>query len=75
MFTYHIEGQFLLSYERLKTYFQTSVQEIGANLGHFPILKQQYLKNGLKNHGARNDVLYVVCKLSDDTSYFSNEQT
>ena len=26
---------FLLSYERLKTYSQTSAQEIGAILGHF----------------------------------------
>ena len=31
---------FLLSYERLKTYFQTSAQEINAILGHFHILKQ-----------------------------------
>ena len=32
-------------------------------------------KNGLKNKGAHNDVLYVVFyKLSYDTSYFSNEQ-
>ena len=48
---------------------------ISAILGHFPILKQQYLKNGLKNKGARNHVLYVVFyKLSYDTSYFSNER-
>ena len=32
---------FLLSYERLKTYFPTSAQEISAIFGHFPILKQQ----------------------------------
>ena len=31
----------LWSYERLKTCFQTSAQEICANLGLFPILKQQ----------------------------------
>ena len=31
----------LWSYECLKTYFQTSAQEICANLGLFPILKQQ----------------------------------
>ena len=31
----------LWSYERLKTYCQTSAQEICANLGLFPILKQQ----------------------------------
>ena len=69
-FIFHI----LLSYERLSTYFQTSTQEISAILGHFPILVQQYLKNGLKNQGARNVVLYVVFyKLSDDTSFFSNE--
>ena len=30
----------------------------------------------MKNQGNRNNVLYVVFyKLSDDTSYFSNEQT
>ena len=29
------------SYERLKTYFRTSAQEISAILGHFPILIQQ----------------------------------
>lgn len=33
--------KYLLSYERLKTYFQTSGQEICAILGFFPILKQQ----------------------------------
>ena len=31
----------LLSYERLKLYFQTSAQEISAILEYFPILKQQ----------------------------------
>ena len=30
-----------LRYERLKPYFQTSVQEISPILGYFPILKQQ----------------------------------
>ena len=30
---------FFLSYERLKTNFRTSAQEISAILGHFPILK------------------------------------
>ena len=30
----------------------------------------------MKNQGNRNNVLYVVIhKLSDDTSYFSNERT
>ena len=30
----------------------------------------------MKNQGNRNNVLYVVFyKLSDDTSYFSNERT
>ena len=32
-------------YEHLKPYFQTSAREISPNLGYFPILKQQELKN------------------------------
>ena len=32
---------FLLSYERLKTYFQTSPQKVSAILRHFSILKQK----------------------------------
>ena len=62
--------------ERWKPYFQTSAQKISAILGYFPILKQQQLKNCMKNQGNRNNVIYVVFhKLSDDTSYFSNERT
>ena len=30
-----------VEYERLKTYFQTSTQEISAILGYFPILNPQ----------------------------------
>ena len=69
-------SKFLLSYERLKTYFQTSAQEICVNLGLFPILKQQLLKNRLKNQGNRNNVAYVVFyELSDDKSHFLNKRT
>ena len=32
---------FLLSYEHLKPYFQTSAQEISANLGHCPVFKHR----------------------------------
>ena len=32
-------------YEHLKPYFQTSAPETIPNLGYFPILKQQELKN------------------------------
>ena len=43
-FTFHI----FLSYETLKTYFQTSAQEIRAILGHFPILSSDNSKTAWK---------------------------
>ena len=43
--------KFLISYECLKTYCQISAKKICANLGLFHILKQQSLKNCLKNQG------------------------
>jgi hypothetical protein len=64
-----------LSCERLKTYFQTSAQEICAILNFFTFSSSSD-SDRLKNQVNRNNVLYVVSyELSDDTSYFSNERT